>query len=239
MRHKAERIKNLGNQEKKLREKLRETAQVIEDAETEADALRTRIHDVNDEMEKVKSEQRLLVLQGSGGGAGAVAGPVDLAGAVEAMRIDFDSMFSDPLLPATAKEKGAEVEAGFVTMANLVVTLSALTAEYKAARSSAPPVAPAAKAPPPEPPKPQQEAAAAETNAAVKEAGGEQAVGKDAAEPDASDVVFVPSQTGEARGAADASRDSKRDRTPPPGKAAQKIAKMSDQELLGPRKARD
>ena len=52
LRHKAERIKKLGNQEKKLREKLRETAQVIEDAETEADTLRIRIHDINDEMEK-------------------------------------------------------------------------------------------------------------------------------------------------------------------------------------------
>ena len=155
------------------------------------------------------------------------------------MRNDFDSMFNDPLLPAAAKQKGAEVEAGFVTMANLVATLSALTAEYKAARSSAPPVAPAAKAPPPTPPKPQQETTATETNVAVKEAGGEQAVGKDAAEPDAGDVVFVPSQSGEARGSADASRESKRDHTPPPGKAAQTIAKMSDQELLGPRKNRD
>ena len=138
-------------------QKLRETSQVIEDAEAEAATLRDRIHDINDELERTKSEQRILVLQESGGEGATAAGPVDLAGAVETMRSYFDSMFNDPLLPPAAKEKGAEVEAGFVTMANLVTMLSALSAEYKAARLSAPPVAPATKAPPPTPPKQPQE----------------------------------------------------------------------------------
>ena len=44
-------------------------------------------------------------------------------------------------LPQTAQDKGAEVEEGFVTMANLVNMLSALSAEYKAARQAVPPVA--------------------------------------------------------------------------------------------------
>ena len=62
LRHKAERIRSLANQEKKLLLKLRETSQVIEDAEAEAAALRESIHEINDKLEKTKSEQRLLVL---------------------------------------------------------------------------------------------------------------------------------------------------------------------------------
>ena len=202
--------------------------------------MRGRIHNVCDELERTKSEQRILVLQESGGGAATAAGPVDLAGAVETMRTDFDSMFNDPLLPPTAKAKGAEAEAGFVTMANLVTMLSALSAEYKAARLSAPPVAPAAKASPPPPPKQPQDPPAAEAATKVEEGGGAATVGEDAKDGTAQaaeDVIVVASQS-EARGSKDGNRDIKRDRTPPPGKATQKIAKMSDEELLGPRRSK-
>ena len=138
-------------------------------------------------------------------------------------------MFKDPLLPNTAQEKGAEVEAGFVTMANLVNMLSALSAEYKTARQAVPQVAPQTKAPPPAPPKPQQEPPAVEPPAEVKEGGGGAEVGKDetnttAAEPGAEDVIAV-SQPEPARGSSEGSkhcgnvqndRAAARDRAPPP-----------------------
>ena len=67
LRYKSDRLKTLADQEKKLLQKLRASCQVIEDAEAEAASLRERIHDINDEQEKIKSEQRILVLQGTGG----------------------------------------------------------------------------------------------------------------------------------------------------------------------------
>ena len=178
-----------------------------------------------------------------GGEGAAAAGPVDLAGAVETMRKDFDSMFKDPLLPQTAQEKGAEVEAGFVTMANLVNMLSALSAEYKAARQAVPQVTTIAKAAPPSPPKPSQDPPPADLPAEVKEGSGSETMGKDGtdvAKPGDEDVVIISSQQEPARGSSDEPKDraSNRDRTPPPGKAARAVANKSDEELLGPRKSK-
>ena len=153
-------------------------------------------------------------------------------------------MFNDPMLPQTAKDKGAEVEAGFVTMASLVSMLSALSAEYKLARQAAPQVPSAAKAAPPLPPAPSQNPPTTGPPAEVKKGGGEEAMGKVAADetkPGTDDVVLVPSQAEPARGSSDEPKDrsSARDRTPPPGKAARAVAKKSDDELLGPRRNKD
>ena len=183
------------------------------------------------------------MLQGTGGEGAAAAGTVDIAGAVESMRKDFDSMFNDPLLPQTAKDKGAEVEEGFVTVANLVNMLAALSAEYKAARQAAPPVVAATKAPPPSPPKPSQEPSTTKPPAEVKEGGGAEAVGKDGANVavlGASDAIIISSHSEPARGSIGEPKErvSNRDRTPPPGKAARAVAKSSDEELLGPRKSK-
>ena len=187
------------------------------------------------------------MLQGAGGDGAAAAGPVDLAAAVETMRKDVDGMFNDPMLPQTAKDKGAEVEAGFVTMANLVNMLSALSAEYKVARQAAPQGPSVAKAAPPSPPVPPQDPPSTGPPAEVKKGGGGEAMGKDAADvakPGAEDVVVVSSQSEPARGSSGPSdepkdRSTNRDRTPPPGKAAIAVANKSDEELLGPRKNRD
>ena len=151
-------------------------------------------------------------------------------------------MFKDPWLPNTAQDKGAEVEAGFLTMANLLVMLSSLSAEYKTAKQAVPASTLVTKAPPLAPPKPPQEPPAIEPQAEVKEGGGGAEVGKDetnttAAEPGAEDVIAV-SQPEPARGSSEGSKDiaAARDRTPPPGKAAKAVAKKSDEELLGPRR---
>ena len=63
LRHKSERLQTLPDQEKTLLQKLRAGCQVIEDTEAEMASLRERIHDINDEQENIKSEQRILVLQ--------------------------------------------------------------------------------------------------------------------------------------------------------------------------------
>ena len=67
LRHKSDRLKSLAGQEKKLLQKLWTSCQVIEDTEAEVATLRERIHDINDEQERIKSEQRIPVLQGTGG----------------------------------------------------------------------------------------------------------------------------------------------------------------------------
>ena len=129
LRHKSERLRKLADQEKKFREKFRESCKVIAEAEEEAADLREKIHNLPEETERVKIEQRVLVLPGSGGHEAELpAAPVDFGVAVEAMRLDFTAMFQDPLLPTTAAGKRPEGEAGFVTMANLVCMLSALSA---------------------------------------------------------------------------------------------------------------
>ena len=94
LRHKSERYRKLADKEKKLRESLRDKAVAIAEAQDEVDAMREQIHELCDEMERIKSEQTVLVLQGT------PAAPVDLGQSVEAMREDFATLFDDSTLPS-------------------------------------------------------------------------------------------------------------------------------------------
>ena len=110
---------------------MRQNQIVIAEAHEEAESLREQIHKICDELQRIESEKKVLVLQGT------PAVPVDLGQAVEAMREDFAAMFDDSSLPSTASSKKDEVEAGFLTMRNLVGMLSAISQEYKAAKQQA------------------------------------------------------------------------------------------------------
>ena len=224
LRHKGERLKRIADKEKKCRESLREACKVMAEAEEEVAALREQIHELLEEAEQVRSEQKVLVLQGCQ--QEGPAAPVDLGSAVEAMRKDFTDMFTDATLPQTVSNKKEEVEAGFATMANLVGMLSSFAAEYKAAKLQATANAPAAAAHPAPPPQPPQEGAAA-------------SAGTEAGRPPAAVGTHTPTAAPAIRdsNSSQEERNTNRERTPPPCKGAAKaVAKKTDAELLGPRR---
>jgi hypothetical protein len=225
LRHKAERIRKLGEKTKKLTDDLRDACKRQAEAEEEADELREQIHDAKDEVEQLQSQQRILVLQGIQ--QGEPAAPVDLGVAVEAMRRDFDEMFTDTRMPGSAMAKKDEMEAGFVTMRDLVTMLASITTEYKEAKLKAeapiPPIV--ARPAPPAPPHPE--------GAATSE-------GTQAGSLQATVAANPPTTTAAVRDAtaSQEERNSNRERTPPPARGSKGIAKKSDEELLGPRRAK-
>ena len=224
LRHKGERLKRIADKEKKCRESLREACKAMAEAEEEVASLREQIHDLLEEAEQVKSEQKVLVLQGCQ--QEGPAAPVDLGSAVGAMRKDFTEMFADATLPQSVSSKKEEVEAGFVTMASLVGMLSSFAAEYKAAKLQA---ATAAATPPAHPSPP-----------VLPPQGG--AVPNIGAEADQQPAAVGTATAVAAPATRDSNnsqeeRNSNRERTPPPSKGGAKaVAKKTDDELLGPRR---
>ena len=169
-------------------------------------------------------------------GSQQTAAPIELGEAVEAMRQDFTEMFSDARLPETASSRKDEVEAGFVTMANLFRMLSSISAEYKTAKlQAATPVSTAGPSSP-SPPVPKPEGAAAGT-----EGGAGRGAGAAAAAPAAVESPPVAALSGPRdSNATQEERRANRERTPPPSKAAKAETESekvkTDDELLGPRK---
>ena len=157
---------------------------------------------------------------------------MDFQQCVETMVGDLGELFADPRHSQEARGNKNEVEAGFITMRALVATLSAVRLEYEACK---------------------QQAVAAE-NAATTTSGSADGSSTPVAEsPTVVGGTAVP--TGEAAAVTTAvvtsapsaavpvpdgpaQERANRERTPPPGSRAKAIAKMSDVELAGPRKAK-
>lgn len=150
---------------------------------------------------------------------------MDLGQAVEAMREDFAAMFDDSSLPSTASSNKDEVEAGFLTMRNLVGMMSAISQEYKAATQQATATSSTIvhRTAPPEAPAAEGGAATQATETAAVQAAVEL--------PHPAEAAPVPDGPVQER-------SSNRERTPPPGKGSKAVSKMSDEELFGPRKAK-
>ena len=224
IRFKTERLRRMAVKERECMEQLRDKQKLIDDTKVEAEALRAQIHDILDEMERVKGEQRMLILQDSQQAAQAAPAPVDFALAVESMQGDFTEMFADSALPEGVAGKKAEMEAGFVTMRNLIGMLTGISAEYKAAKQIAPPAPLAAGDHPAPPPPPSEATAGANTTAEASRTA-------PAMEPP------TPAAAA-ARDGPQEERNSNRERTPPPGARSSKTAtaKKTDEELLGPRR---
>ena len=211
LQYKSNRLRRLADLEKKWLVSLREADDEERAAKEKADALREKIHDGREEAEQIRVEQRELILQG----AQPVPPPADLGGAVEAMRLDFTEMFGDSSLPQSASSRKGEVEAGFVTMANLLTMLASISAEYKAAKAAtqAPPIA----APLPAPTAPGNETAAAGVGGGT---------GSGAATPSTASATMGPATAGAEPGPRDANksqeeRSANRERTPPPRQVSQ------------------
>lgn len=213
--------KVLAGDEKRFREKLRAACQKVEDAEKEVSELRGKIHNVLEESEKIRSEQKVLVW--AGGVQKQTAAPVDLGVAVEGMRDDFTKMFDDAALPSQAAARKDEVSQAFTTMAQLVGMLSAFSAEYKAAKQQGvenPGAAEETKEPPKQAPPP-----------TTTPTGGA-AAGKETAT--ASSVVQAIGTPNDQDRKQDRAAD--RERTPPPkGKMRAKVCNRTDDDLLDPR----
>ena len=223
LRQKGVRLARLAGDERKLREKLREACQKVEDAEKEVSELRGKIYKVLEESDKIKSEQKVLVL--AGGVETQAAAPVDLGVAVEGMRDDFTKIFDDAGLPQQAAAKKEEVEKAFTTMAQLVGMLSSLSAEYKAAKQQGV-KSPGAAEGITEPPKEAAPPPAAVVGAAAS-----------SSPVAAADPVVQSTGTPSDK---DRRQDSAsvRERTrSPKGKLHAKVCNRSDDELLGPKGA--
>jgi len=229
LRHKLERERKLGIKADKLREGIKKQLVIRAEADDEIEELRQQLHEALDEMQRIESEKVSLV--------GAQAAPVDFQQCVETMAGDLGEMFADPRLSQEYRNKKNEVEAGFTAMRALAATLSAIRLEYatckqQAAAAVATPVAAgsgSAEATVP----PTAETATGGGGATVPTEGTEATIAPAVATTalPAAAVSPVPDGPSEERSAA-------RDRTPPPGSRAKEIAKLSDAEIRGPRKAK-
>ena len=150
---------------------------------------------------------------------------MDIAQCVETMRDDLGKMFDDPRLPSSARGKKDEVEAGFLTMRNLVATLSAVRLEYETVKQQAATTTTSSSTDGSSPA--EGEAPAAEGGATVQavETAAVSAAVESPPPPAAAPVPDGPSQD----------RTTNIERTPPLGSRAKAISKMSDVELAGPR----
>lgn len=142
-------------------------------------------------------------------------------------------MFDDPRLSTETRAKKNKVEAGFLAMRNLASMLSGIQAEYQTAKlQAAASTATIAT---------EVSSSSSVPSPGAGEAGGEATVPTEEAATTSIAVeggvpiaaVSVPVPDGPSQ-----ERVANRERTPPPGARAKAIAKMSDAELAGPRKAK-
>ena len=226
LHHQSEKLKKLANKDKKLREQLREDCKVEAELAEQIATLREQIHDNLEETERVKAQQKALVNADGGPGSQGPPTPVDLSLAVEAMQGDFTLMFADTALPSSVADKKDEMEAAFTSMRGIMGTLTAIQSEFKLWKQPTlpPPLAAGSHAPPP----------------SLPASGGAAADPSAEATRSAATVDPAPStQTPAVRNGSSSQeeRNSNRERTPPPGRSSKTIAKKSDEELLGPRRA--
>ena len=134
VRNKSLRLNRLKDQCETYAVKLREACTEEEEAGKRADALRDKICANRIEIQQLRAKTRIL----------QNGRPADMATVVETMRKNYEQHFANPSLSEGISGKKAEVEAAFVSMAELLrqlavfdVTLKACT-EQAAAAAAAP-----------------------------------------------------------------------------------------------------
>ena len=160
---------------------------------------------------------------------------MDVAQCVETMRSDLGEMFDDPRLSSVAKGKRGEIEAGFMAMRSIFATLSAVRLEYETVKQQA------------------ETASVSSSSNGSSHAVPEAPAVEGAATVRAGEATVHTVETGAAPTTMETNpvaatapvpdgptqeRTANRERTPPPGSRAKAIAKMSDAEIAGPRKAK-
>ena len=197
--------------------------------------MREQLHEAQEELQQIASQKILLATP-----RGVAVAPMDVTQCVESLGNGLGQMFDDPRLSDEARAKKTEVEACFVAMRSILATLSSVRLEYEAVRQQAEATASTSTADSSRP--------HPATDPATGEGGGGGATtvqtgqatvqaGEAAAAPAAVDTGATPATAPVADGPTQ-DRTANRERTPPPGSRAKAIAKMSNEELAGPRKAK-
>ena len=129
-----EQVQNKGLRLNRLKElcetdtaKLREACLEEEEAGKRAGALCAKIKANKVEIERLRAESRLL----------QNGRPADMATVVESMRLDYEQHFANPALSEGISGRKAEVEAAFVSIANLLQQLAAFDVTLKACTKQA------------------------------------------------------------------------------------------------------
>ena len=246
LRSPAEQLQHKLNREKKLnglvlaaREQIKAKLLVVLEAEEEIEAVRERLHDWQDELQRIASQKVALVATPA-----APPQPMDMGQCVETMRAGLGEMFDDPRMSEVDRAKKAEVEAGFVAMRNIFSIISGVQMAYdnacKASEATSSdgggsmPANATGGVPGNGTESNKVAAETTEAGSGTEQGGGISMAPAVVAEPV---PAAAPAQGNVPDGPA--SERAGRDRTPPPSSDKRRaLAKITDAEIAGARKAR-